>query len=329
MAKQIRMLSIDGGGIRGVIPAMVLAEIERRTGKHISELFDLITGTSTGGILALALTRPNNEGTPRYSAEDLISLYEENGGRIFSRSLWHRIQAVGNIAEVKYTSEGIETVLDECFGETRLSQALTEVLVTSYEIERHQPFLFRSYRARKSSADDFPMKVAARATSAAPTYFEPCKLEIGDPSEYYALIDGLVFASNPTLCGFVEAKNIFPATDDFLVVSLGTGEVKGRYIYDEVKDWGAFQWTQPLLDIVLHGISMTIDYQMKQLLPPKDDGTRYYRFQAQLDSANAGMDDTDPSNLRTLRLLAEELIRENDNLLDSICSRLTHGQVQR
>jgi len=85
----MNILSIDGGGIRGIIPAIVLAEIERRTGSKIAGLFDLIAGTSTGGILALGLTRPGNDGTPRYSASDLVTLYE---GKTGSASL---PQAVG------------------------------------------------------------------------------------------------------------------------------------------------------------------------------------------------------------------------------------------
>ena len=86
MAKRMNILSIDGGGIRGIIPAIVLAEIEKNTGSKIANLFDLIAGTSTGGILALGLTRPGNDSTPQYSASDLVTLYEEEGRNVFSRS---------------------------------------------------------------------------------------------------------------------------------------------------------------------------------------------------------------------------------------------------
>lgn len=79
MADVFKVLSIDGGGIRGIIPAMVLAEIEDRTGRPVAETFDLIAGTSTGGILALGLTLPGDNGRPRYAAEELIGLYEEEG----------------------------------------------------------------------------------------------------------------------------------------------------------------------------------------------------------------------------------------------------------
>src|SRR3954452_14332493 len=83
----VRILAIDGGGIRGLIPAVVLADLERRTGRRVAELFDLIAGTSTGGILACALTRPAPDGGqgPAFAAADLIGLYESEGPEIFHR----------------------------------------------------------------------------------------------------------------------------------------------------------------------------------------------------------------------------------------------------
>ena len=97
MARTIRVLSIDGGGIRGIIPALMLGEIERRTNKPIAELFDLIAGTSTGGILALGLTVPGPDGKPKYCADELVQLYKEEGPRIFHRPTWHRIRSVGGV----------------------------------------------------------------------------------------------------------------------------------------------------------------------------------------------------------------------------------------
>src|SRR5215210_4815135 len=103
-----KVLSIDGGGIRGIIPAMVLAEIEARTGKRSAEMFDLVAGTSTGGILALGLTKPGQDGKPEYSAKKLIDLYETEGRKIFSIPVWHRVHSVGGLAEEKYPATGIE-----------------------------------------------------------------------------------------------------------------------------------------------------------------------------------------------------------------------------
>jgi hypothetical protein len=145
MADVFKVLSIDGGGLRGIIPAMVLAEIEERTGRPIAEkTFDLIAGTSTGGILALGLTMPGDDGKPRYTAKELVRLYEEQGARIFS----HRANAIGGIFEERYPSEGMEGVLEDYFGEARLKDALTRVFVTSYDIQLRVPFFFRARQPR-------------------------------------------------------------------------------------------------------------------------------------------------------------------------------------
>jgi patatin-like phospholipase/acyl hydrolase len=218
-----KVLSIDGGGIRGIIPAMVLAEIEARTGKKSAKMFDLVAGTSTGGILALGLTKPGQDGGPEYSAESLIELYETEGGKIFDRSVWHRIHSVGCLPEERYPSAGIEEVAHEYLGDVRLAEALTEVLVTAYEIEKRSPWFFKRREARDPSEGfNLYMREVVRATSATPTYFEPIQLKVGSLGTR-TFIDGGVHSNNPAMCAYVEARKIYPEENDFLVVSLGTG----------------------------------------------------------------------------------------------------------
>ncbi len=323
MGKLVKILSIDGGGIRGLIPATLLSELENRTHQPISKLFDLVAGTSTGGILVLGLTAPGENGKPRFSATEAIGLYDQQGERIFSRTVWHRIHAIGSALEEKYPSAGIETVLDEYFGETRLKDTLTNVLITSYEIERRLAFFFRSSRAQGDPAYDFPIKKVARATSAAPTYFEPLKLDSGQGDEYYALVDGGVFANNPAMCAFVDAKTMFPDADDFLVVSLGTGEATRPLLYDQARNWGLVQWAQPILNVVFDGVSGTVDYQLKQLLPDRNGQRRYYRFQMRLDEGNEDLDNCSRDNIRVLKLLGQALVSDNHDALDALCTQLT------
>jgi patatin-like phospholipase/acyl hydrolase len=222
MADPVRILSIDGGGIRGIIPATVLAELELRTGRRIAEMFDLIAGTSTGGILALALTRPGHGGTPIYTAEELIGLYVEEGPEIFSRSIWHRVHSAEGLLDEKYPSGGLERAFHRYLGDARLSDSLTGVLVTAYEIEQRHTFFFKSSKARADAADDYAMRDAAQATSAAPTYFQPVRIDRGPDRPYLALVDGGVFANNPAMCAYAEAVKGRPDAD-VLLVSLGVG----------------------------------------------------------------------------------------------------------
>src|SRR5215210_6075788 len=319
-----KVLSIDGGGIRGIIPATVLAEIERRTGKLTSEVFDLVAGTSTGGILALGLSKPGQGGKAQYSAETLIELYETEGGKIFDLSVWHQLQSVGGLAEEKYPSKGIDEVAKRYFDDVRLAEALTEILVTAYEIERRGPWFFKRRHARDqdTEGDNFLMREVAQATSAAPTYFEPLQLEWG-PHGKRAFIDGGVHSNNPAMCAHVEARKIYSEENDFLVVSLGTGEPTREMPYEEVKGWGLALWAQPILNVVFDGVSDTVDYQLRELLSTEEgDARRYYRFQTVLDTGKDDMDDASATNIRALKEKAKEIIDDNDAALEALCSRL-------
>ena len=319
-----KVLSLDGGGIRGVIPALVLAELEQRTGKRICQLFDLIAGTSTGGILALGLTKPEGDGGPQYQATDIVDLYAKEGHRIFSRSIWHRTRAIGTLLDEKYPASGVEEVLKEYFGEARLKEALTDVLVTAYEIEKRSPWFFRSRRAREDAEYDFAMKDVARATSAAPTYFEPEKLAAEGAVDYWTLVDGGVFANNPALCGLVEAKHVHGA-EDVLLVSIGTGQLTRPLSYDTVKDWGLIGWARPILDVVFDGVSDTVDFQAEQLCDVVEGERRYFRFQTSLEIGNDDMDDASATNIHALRVQATDLIGRQSDDLDAVAELLTRG----
>jgi len=269
--RPIRILSIDGGGIRGIIPALVLARLEAMAGEPVAKLFDLIAGTSTGGILALGLTCPEEPGSsrPKFKAADLVKLYKDNGRQIFSSSHWHHLTSLRGVLDERYSSAGVESVLEESFGVTNLSQSLVDVVVTAYEIEQREPFFFRTEYARKpprpDETFDYPMWEVARATSAAPTYFEPHLLRGKRPGERYALVDGGVFANNPGMCAWADAKRRF-GNRPVVVVSLGTGQLTRPYPYDRARDWGLAGWARPVLEIIFDGVSDVVDHQLSALL---------------------------------------------------------------
>ncbi len=323
MPKLHKILAIDGGGIRGIIPAIVLAEIEHRSGQAIVDLFDLIAGSSTGGILAMGLNTPDEQGHPRFTAEDMIRLYEVEGSTIFSRSMWRAMQSLNNLTTVKYPSEGIDTVLDYCFGDLRLSDALGNVLITSYEIQRRQPWFFRSRKARDSDFCDFKMHDVVRASTAAPTYFEPAQVFHPEADEYFALIDGAIQANNPALCAYVEARDKNPEINDYLLISLGTGDTKQPISFEEARLWGLAGWSQHLLDIVFDAMSSSVDYQIRRLLPTCKDGVQhYYRFQTRLEPASDELDNITPQNIEMLKQRGYALVEENDERIDRIVDML-------
>lgn len=327
--KVVKILAMDGGGIRGIIPAIVLAEIERRTQKPIAQLFDLVAGTSTGGIIALGMVTPDINGQPKYNAKDILSLYEDRGKDIFTQSsVWRRIKTVGSWIDKKYLSYGMDTVLADVFGETRIADAVKEVIIPSYEIEKRMPYFFKSHYAKQGLRHNYLMREVARATAAAPTYFSPIKIEIppGASAETgtHTFIDGGVFANNPSMCAYVEAQTLFPDADDYLVVSIGTGELLESYGYQEAQYWGTANWIQPLFSIVFHGNGAIADHQMQMLLPPSPDGEhRYFRFQTEMHQDNTAFDEVSEANLESLKELAyKNIIYKQSGRLNRLCELL-------
>jgi patatin-like phospholipase/acyl hydrolase len=305
----VKVLSIDGGGIRGIIPAMVLAEIEARTGRRVADLFDLIAGTSTGGILTCALARPG-----ALTAERLVGLYLERGPEIFRRSLLKRVFAVEGWVDERYEDDGLETALREYLEDVRLKDVTVPVFVTAYDIQDRFAFFFRSQRAQADPTYDFSLVDVARATAAAPTYFEPHEVTDAAGARTYPLIDGGIFATNPAMCAYVDHPG-----DVELLVSLGTGSHTRPYEFHKARWWGQLGWARPVVDMVFDGVADTIDFQLGRLLP--DGG--YVRLQTELTTAKDAMDDASEENLARLQEEARALIERRGADIDALCARLT------
>jgi patatin-like phospholipase/acyl hydrolase len=358
---KLAVLSIDGGGIKGIIPAMILTEIEERTLKPIHELFDLIAGTSTGGILSLGLVKPNEDRSgAKFSAKELVDLYTKEGKLIFTKNyeqkitqfipenileiiktLFNRLDIKINLEELfssKYTRREKVKVIKQWLGEnTPLSEALIEVVITSYAVNTRKPFFFTSNSDRDNpQPNNFhqfcsgcTMYDAAIATSAAPTFFKAYHHKFSRVNRgEYMLVDGGVIANNPTSIAIIEAMKSYENKTgnkidlkDILVVSLGTGTATRRFS-DKVNNWGLIKWAKPLLEIVFSGQSQVTDYQMEYFLSKE----QYYRFQLEYNSdlrkiqnysymreqidVNDDMDDVSEKNINNLTKAANQFIQE-------------------
>ena len=305
----MRVLAIDGGGIRGLIPALVLTELERRAGRRTFELFDLIAGTSTGGILACALCAPDP-----LPASELVKLYEEEGPSIFDRSLFQRIRSAEGLLDEKYDDAALDRALERFLSHKLLSETRPDLIVPSYDTALPGPYFFKTSKAKETpETDDFRLSTVARATSAAPTYFEP----LGDREK--ALVDGGVFATNPAMCALAEVLNdqdVRPR--DVVLLSLGTGQRTHKRSFEEIKDWGLAAWARPILEVVFDGVSDAVDYQLERVLTKE----RYWRLQAELTLASDDLDDASEDNLRKLRQQAEDLVKEKSADLDAALAKL-------
>lgn len=342
MKKKIRILSIDGGGIRGILPGTILTYIEeqlriesKNPNATIGEYFDLIAGTSTGGILSLVYLCPDKEGGFKFRAKEAVDIYLDQGDEIFDVTLWKKFRSLRGLSDEKYEAKELEETLHDYLGDTTLGEALKPCLITSYDIRNRKAHFFTSVDAT-TDIHNYYMKDVARATSAAPTYFEPVRIKslYGTP---YSLIDGGVFANNPALCAYAEARTINfsevlnnsskpdrPSAEDMLIVSLGTGTIKEPYHYKEFKDAGQIKWIKPLIDIMMSGNAETVDYQLKQIYGTlkKKDCEDYYRIQPELIQASNIMDNAKVENLKALYEDGLTAVTKYKETLDTIVSKL-------
>lgn len=302
---KIRVLALAGGGIRGIILAKVLAKIEELTKRPIHESFDLVCGTSTGGILASALTMQDP-----LSANECLSLYLNHGKEIFSSSGWRKFVTLGGNTGPKFDGVGLRRVLTATFGDKRLETAKVPTFITAYAIEKRAPIFFKSWVPGQTST---PLVDACMATSAGPTYFPPAQVN----GIWYC--DGGVINNNPALSGVIEACMSYGVhTRDCVVMSLGTGVNQAPIPHAKAAGWGNLGWVQPLIGVFTDGVSDLTHYQMADLMP----SSQYLYLQTPLSEKNAPMDLVDPQNLADLLLSAQNLIDSNSKALLALCARL-------
>ncbi len=288
-------------------------------GVPCADVFDLIAGTSTGAIVALGLAVPRTRSDePRgYTAAELESVYTRNAARIFSRTALRRLVAIDDLLEERYPVAHLEQVLARYFGELRLSDLTVEALVPSFELSTRAPLMFERARARADEGHDLALAHVARATSAAPTYFEPFQTEypVGTPRMF---VDGGVVANNPAMCAFVRARQMWPDASRLILVSVGTGDLSDWIRHDEALGWGVAGWAKPLMEIVLDGGSELVDQQLEVLLHAQD----YLRLQLPLTDASPRLDDASTENLSKLEEHADRVVEHFASRLEAIAREL-------
>jgi patatin-like phospholipase/acyl hydrolase len=328
--RYFRILALDGGGIRGMLPAMFVAELERRlrlvTGKadsYISDYFDLIAGTSTGGILACYYLY-NDEGV-RLDAEQAVQLYERQGGMIFHKRL---LRFFIRLFDSLYPVKGIERALLTSLGNARLSTAPCNSAVMAYDIAERKAVIFTRDAARLDPRRDYLLRDVARATSAAPTFFRVAKV-VSLANEPAYLIDGGIYANDPAICAIVEAKktmlpddNSYPKISDMYVLSLGCGKVAKSYSYERAKRWGVFSWAIPVIDMLQSSSAEVVSYQADKLFDSEHCRSQYVRLVPDLDGVSHKMDDASPRNIARLKTAGQRFIEANSACLDNIVANL-------
>ena len=302
-----RILTLDGGGIRGLISALWLEALDQRlaaAGKGgLRERFDLIVGSSTGAIIAAGLCTG-------VAPRDMADLYERFGKDVFpggAERLWSRVTRsfTQGLSAPRYSPKGLEKALQRVFGETTLAAVSPRLMAVAYDTVTRDPLFFKSFKPEHAGV---PVWEVCRAATAAPTYF-PAHLATIERRRR-ALIDGGVVANNPTACAIAEAVRLNgdARLDKLVVLSVGTGQATRPISEREATHWGALEWAIPIIDVLFDGSADSVDYIAAQLL---GDG-HYFRMQTPLTRGYDDFDNVDETNLHALRQVAHDYLAKDE-----------------
>ncbi|CAI9786483.1 unnamed protein product [Fraxinus pennsylvanica] len=338
----ITILSIDGGGIRGIIPATILEYLESQLqvldgeDARLSDYFDVIAGTSTGGLVTAMLTAPDKNNRPLFAAKDIKPFYLEHSSRIFPQKCG-LLGLVGRLLKSlvapKYDGEYLHKVIREKLGETRLDETLTNVVIPTFNIESLQPIVFSTYQAIGTPSLDARLSDICIGTTAAPTYLPAYhfknQFKQGNIREFN-LVDGGVAANNPALVAINQiTKQILDENPDFfpikpmdygrfLVISVGTGSSNGqkKYSAEKAAKWGIFGWllnggSTPIIDAFTQASADMVDLHISVVFEVFHSKENYLRIQEDtLTGTAASVDVATKENLNKLVQIGQSLLKK-------------------
>lgn len=319
---KFKVLSIDGGGIRGIIPLTICAALERQMDAPLHTKFDLISGTSTGGIVALGLTHPGR----RYPAEEILRLYQERSKEIFESNSFRGIHtaiaetvihstqwrnmAVSSLVDSPiYTDAGLKRIAKEILGASLMKDARTNVYIPACDVTTSTPTT-TFFSNRNTAHAFFAMSDVALATSAAPMYFPRKKIR----SRFY--VDGGLACNNPAKSCFDYAiENGIPPENQY-IVSLGTGFADIEGIGDEEERHNLLYWGRNIFSIVDRTLSETAIQGLSRSL-----GDRFFRLNPRME-VEIPLDDNSDDAIRQLTDIGRALVEDNVETIEQIAAAL-------
>ncbi|XP_057449510.1 patatin-like protein 1 [Lotus japonicus] len=339
----ITVLSIDGGGIRGIIPGVILSYLESQLQEldgedaRLADYFEVIAGTSTGGLISamLAAPHPTTKNRPLFAAKEIVPFYLEHGPSIFpqTRGIFAPlINLIKALTGSKYNGKYLHKIVKELLRDTTLSQTLTKVVIPTFDVTKFQPTIFSSNQIATDPTLDVPLSDICIATSAAPTYLPAHYFtkqdEQGKVIKEFNLIDGGVAANNPTLIAIREetkqlignpgGRNVNTGGlgfDRFLVLSIGTGSNKKEHKYNAkmMSKWGILSWlfhsgSTPIIDCFNESSNDLVDYFNQVVFSVLESQDSYLRIQVDLEKELASVDGATKENL-------DNLVKEGEKLL--------------
>ncbi len=317
--KYYKILSIDGGGMKGIIPACFLKQFVKATGKEVHEYFDHVVGTSAGSIIASALLVPNAEGGAKYSASEVCSIFLD-AKNWCQTSEEYKLESHDGLVAPKYETTNIHNTVKKIATDLKLSETLKPLSVLSYSLNNSAPHIWSTYSAKDNPDKDFYVRDAVEASIAYPTAFAP-KKTVGPDDKIYYDVDGGVYTKNPVLftaADFLKHNSNFNASD-LQIFSLGTGKEKSSNIMDKMSGYGENDWKikqHLFLSLVQEATSSASEMEASEIFP------HYHRLNPNLPESLSNMCNDSIDNKESLLKLSEDYFTQIKDQVMSIVKEM-------
>ena len=329
------ILSIDGGGIRGIVPAAVLDYLEKKIQEiqkdkriRIANLVDFVAGTSTGSIVGSAMLIPSKQKRkPKYKMDDIVQMYFEMGDEVFKKRFFHNLKTIWGLLGPTFPASNIEPMLLQKFGHNKMSDLLKPCMIAGYDIEKRRVNFYTNNDV-DHKYEDYYVKDVVRGSTSIPAYFPPARFNYG--TDVNTIVDGGVFANNPALAAYIEvSKTIFNKRcknrrpHEVMIISLGTGLIKQRpFPYKKSKKWGKAQWMMPVIDVLLSSHSEVTNYEMEKLFDAYDAKYNYKRLNPPIILGDSDGLNGSKDNLTNLLKDVKNYTDANKDMLDLLAREI-------
>ena len=320
--RPIKILSLDSGGIHGIISAYSLRYLEEKSGKSINQLFDLIVCVSTGAIQATMLTIPDAQNHPAYSAQNLLNYYNTNISNLLKVPLWWRIISMNGFFRPWLNSNQVYDTIKQSSNNFKLSDLLNHVVIVTFDLRTNWIVLFDNLAAQKDPSKDFMLADVIYSAISAPTKIGPREITNVTGTKKYTLIDGATMATDPATIALMVATKLYPDNPKYML-SIGNGESPPSINLDKVGTWGLFDWAAPLTGTLLNARTNLTQKIMYMLYHDKFAQLKYYvRINRLLPLSVADSFGSSAEQITTLNQVGQQLTQQYRAQLDFFAKEL-------
>lgn len=308
-----KVLSIDSGGVNGVVSLEILCALEKQLNKPISEIFDYFVGSSAGGIIASLLNLKDDNGHPLYKVDDVAKIYKKYMKIIFDKD-WYSFGIFSPI----YDRRIMDKIFLDAFKNNTLTNTSKPITLLSFSLNTGKPNIWSTFKAQKDPNLDYYLRDAVGATSSAPIFFAP-KTTVKKDGSVMHDIDGGIFDANPLMTGIAELIEINPhlKKDDILIISIGPGRMNldDSEKTNSMLNYGFTGWVMSkpnIVDLIIHADAISDAIQGQKIFP------NYFRLDPLIPKNLSSVDDTNPNTINKLTIIAQKYTNNSSDFKKAI-----------